>query len=120
MFKIIGYFLLLVLFNSCIYRDIKVPGPVTNITQYTLTTEDYKIIGNVEGEGEITTILGMVMTGGNGYSILHDKAKEMGADGIMNYVFELHETSILMFIYNKAKWKAHATAIKYTSKAKAK
>ncbi len=116
----IGYILVLFLFTSCIYRDIKVPGPVSNITQYVLTTEDYKIVGNVEGEGEITTILGIVMIGGNGYTVLYDKAKEMGADGIMNYVFEIHESSILMFVYNKAKWKAYATAIKYTSKAKIK
>lgn len=106
--------------TSCVYRDVKLPGPVTNITQYTLTTDDYKIVGTVEGEGEITTILGIVMTGGNGYSVLYDKAKQMGADSITNYVFEIHDYSILMFVYNKAKWKAHATAIKYTDKAKFK
>ncbi|MCE9498933.1 MAG: hypothetical protein K8R21_00190, partial [Leptospira sp.] len=78
-----------------------------------------KILGTVEASGEIKTYAFLVSLGGNGYSVLYDKAKQMGGDEIMNYVFEIEDYNLLLFIYSNIKWKAHATVVKYTNKAKA-
>lgn len=109
---------LTLLSTSCIFQDVRVPGPTNKLTTYQLTTDDFKILGTVEAEGTITTWLGLVQTGGNGESLLYEKAKKLGADDISNYSFDLESYSILTFIYNKATWKARATAIKYTTNAK--
>jgi len=107
-------------FSGCLYRDVKAPGPVTNMTWYQLTTDDYKVLGTVEASGEIKTYVWLVSLGGIGYSELYEKGKQMGGDEIMNYVFEFEEYNLLFIIYNNFKWKARATVVKYTDKAKAK
>lgn len=103
---------------GCIYTNVKAPGPVNNQTQYLLTTEDYKILGTVEAEGIYKAYGPFVGVGGQGYEELYTKAKAMGADEIINHVFEVEGYSIFLIIYNEAKWHARATAIQYTDKAK--
>ena len=102
---------------NCVYTDVKAPGPVTYITSYRLTTDDFQILGRVEASGEIVTILGLVQFGGNGYAELFQKAKALGGDDIIKYTFNLESWSLLTLVYNKAVWRASATVIKYRDKA---
>ncbi|EMM81903.1 hypothetical protein LEP1GSC037_4744 [Leptospira interrogans str. 2006001854] len=106
------------LFESCIYRDIRVPGLSTNYTQYILNSEDFQILGTVETEGVYTSWLLLWVTGETGYKELLDKSKALGGDEIINYRFEIEETSILLVIWNRIRWKATAYAIKYREKLK--
>ncbi|MCB1173316.1 MAG: hypothetical protein KDK39_07125 [Leptospiraceae bacterium] len=99
--------------SACIYTNVRAPGMQNFDTRYTITTADFTILGTVEAEGEVTTILGLVATGGNGYSALYAKAKALGGDEIINYSFDIDAYTILLFVYNKGTWKARATAIKY-------
>ncbi|MBL8021473.1 MAG: hypothetical protein JNM27_17510 [Leptospirales bacterium] len=108
----------LLLLTSCVLQDVRLPGPIASDAQYQFTTEDFKIVGTVEAEGEIKTVLGVAQWGGNGYSELYEKTKKLGGDEIMNYVFEIQSYSILTFVYNKATWKARGTAIQYSSRAR--
>lgn len=114
------FFLAVVAFisTSCIYQDIRVPGPTNKVTNYNFDTNDFKVLGTVEAQGTIITWFGLVQTGGNGETVLYEKAKKTGADDITNYTYNLEAYSILTFIYNEATWKARATAIQYTAKAK--
>ncbi|HMV77682.1 MAG TPA: hypothetical protein PKN56_22830 [Leptospiraceae bacterium] len=105
---------------SCVYSQARILGPTNQQTQYILTSEDFKILGPVEAEGEYMAILGMVGLGGNGYDILQKKAQQMGGDDIMNFQVDLEGTAVLLIVYDKAKWRARAMAVKYTDKVKAR
>ena len=105
-------------FTGCLYHNIKSPGPISQVTAYTLNSEDYKILGKVEAEGKIKTWFLLFSTGGNGYSELYAKSKAMGGDDVINYVFELESYGWFLIIYNEASWKAYGTAIQYTAKVK--
>lgn len=106
------------MFASCIYRDIRIPGLSTNYTQYILNSEDFQILGTVETEGVYTSWLLLWVTGETGYKELLDKSKTLGGDEIINYRFEIEETSILLIVWNRIRWKATAHAIKYREKIK--
>ncbi len=43
----------LIVLSGCLYRDVRVPGPLDQVTNFQLTTDDFQIPGNVEGEGTI-------------------------------------------------------------------
>ncbi|TGK35206.1 hypothetical protein EHQ12_11110 [Leptospira gomenensis] len=104
--------------QSCIYRDIRVPGLGTNFTQYVVSSDDFQILGTVETEGVYTSWFMLVVLGETGYRELLDKSKGLGGDEIMNYRFEIQETSVLFFVWNRIKWKATAQAIKFREKIK--
>ncbi|XDD51845.1 hypothetical protein AB3N59_09060 [Leptospira sp. WS92.C1] len=104
--------------SGCIYRGIRIPGLGTNHTQYVISSDDFQILGTVEAEGIYTDWFLLVLTGETGYKELVDKSKTLGGDEIMNYRFEIEETSILFFVWNRIKWKATAHAIKYREKIK--
>lgn len=106
------------LLSGCLYSNVRAPGPNNRITTYELDTDDFTIIGLVESEGEIITILGLVSYGGDGWNALMDKARAAGGEDIMNYHLELQGFAILTFVYNRATWKATATAIRYKPKAR--
>ncbi|EMJ96056.1 LIC11742 family lipoprotein [Leptospira alstonii] len=106
------------LLGGCIYRDIRVPGLSTNFTQYVLNSDDFQILGTVETEGVYTSWFLLWVTGETGYRELLDKSKALGGDEIINYRFEVEETSILLIVWNRIKWKATAHAIKYREKIK--
>ncbi|MBF3375972.1 LIC11742 family lipoprotein [Leptospira borgpetersenii] len=106
------------LLGGCIYRDIRIPGLSTNFTQYVLNSDDFQILGTVETEGIYTSWLMFWVTGETGYRELLDKSKSLGGDEIINYRFEVEETSILLVVWNRIKWKATAHAIKYREKIK--
>ena len=74
----------------------------------------------MEAEGEYMAILGIVGLGGNGYDVLQKKAQQMGGDDIMNFQVDLEGTAVLLIVYDKAKWRARAMAVKYTDKVKAR
>lgn len=122
--KLFKIFFILSLFvfslSNCIYTNVKAPGPVNNTTPFVLTTEDFKILGTVETEGIYKVYLFLVATGGTGYDELYKKAKEKGGDDIINHIFEVEGYSLVTIIYNEGKWKARATVIKYTDRAKMK
>ncbi|RHX93487.1 hypothetical protein DLM76_15610 [Leptospira yasudae] len=104
--------------SGCIYRDVRVPGMSTNFTQYVLNSEDFQILGTVETEGVYTAWFIFWLTGETGYKELLDKSKALGGDEIINYRFEVEQTSILFILWNRVKWKATAHAIKYREKIK--
>ncbi|AXR68933.1 LIC11742 family lipoprotein [Leptospira mayottensis] len=106
------------LLGGCIYRDIRVPGLSTNFTQYVLNSDDFQILGTVETEGIYTSWFMFWVTGETGYRELLDKSKALGGDEIINYRFEVEETSILLVVWNRIKWKATAHAIRYREKIK--
>jgi len=108
----------LLFFSACIVSDVRIPGPIVSDARFGFSSDDFKVVGTVEAEGEIKSILGLVQWGGNGYSELYDKAKKMGGDELMNYVFEIQGYSILSFVYNKATWKARATVVQFTDRVK--
>ena len=116
--KISVLFLPALLLSSCVYSQAKIIGPTNQQTQYILTSEDFKILGPVEAEGEYMAILGIVGLGGNGYDILQKKAQQMGGDDIMNFQVDLEGTAVLLIVYDKARWRARAMAVKYTDKVK--
>ena len=111
------YLFIFLLLTNCIYRDVKTPLIVNKGTLYQLTTEDYQILGKVEAEGVIKNYLFLVSTGGDGFSILEEKSKQMGGDDIMNYTFDIEQYGIFLF-YNTYTWKARGVVIKYRDKAK--
>ncbi|AYR08591.1 hypothetical protein D1609_08965 [Leptospira borgpetersenii serovar Hardjo-bovis] len=106
------------LLGGCVYRDVRIPGLSTNFTQYVLNSDDFQILGTVETEGIYTSWLMFWVTGETGYRELLDKSKSLGGDEIINYRFEVEETSILLVVWNRIKWKATAHAIKYREKIK--
>lgn len=103
--------------SSCIYTNVRTPGPTNQVTNFNLTTADFQIIGPVEADGEITTILGLVMYGGDGYGPLLEKARAKGGDEVIHYHFDIEDYAILTFVYNRARWKARGTAVKYREEA---
>ncbi len=111
-----GLFLLILLpffFSSCLYRNIKSPGPSNQVTQFSLDTDDFEILGTVESTGTYKTWVWLVMTGGNSYVDLQDRARAMGGDEIIHYRFNVTDYNLLFFIYNKFTYHASATVIKY-------
>ena len=105
--------------SGCIYANVKGPGPINYTTQYTLTAQDFKIIGEVEATGKIKTYLALVATGGNGHDVILKKARAMGADSIIDYTFNIETYAILTFVYNVATWRATAKAIRYNDNLRA-
>lgn len=122
--KSLKIFLVLVLFayslTGCIYHDIKTPIVTNKGTWYQMNTDDFKIVGVAEAEGSISQILfGAAAWGGNGLREIEKKTIELGGDDFMNFIIDYESTNYL-FIYTSIRWKAHATVIKYTDKAKVK
>ncbi len=111
------YLLLFILFiftlTGCMQYTI--PKSTNRVSDYQLTTDDFKIIGVVEAEGEIHNILFFIW-GGDGFSIILKKAKEIGGDDIINYHFDMEITGMPGVICSQ-KWVASATVIRYTDKA---
>ncbi len=103
---------------SCVYTEVRIPGYAANVTAYTLTSDDYQILGTVDTQGEFVAWFYVYLKGETGYSELLTKSKALGGDDIMNYRFETESKSILLFIYNRVKWNASALAIKYRDKIK--
>lgn len=83
-----------------------------------MNSDDYKIIGKVESLGKIRTWFLLFSTGGSGYSELLEKAKAMGGDDVINYVFEISSYGWFLIVYNETNWKAYGTVIKYADKIK--
>ncbi len=105
--------------TGCIYSNVRGPGPINYITQYTLTANDFKIIGEVEATGVIKTYLALVAVGGNGHEEILKKARAMGGDSIIDYTFNIESYAILTFVYNVATWKASAKVIRYNDSLRA-
>lgn len=98
---------------GCAYVDTKTPGDVHALTDYQLTSKDFRVLDRVSATGETTTWFGMVMTGGKGYQDLLEQAQKLGGDDIMNYSFDMEQRSVFLFIYSKYQWKATGLAVKY-------
>ena len=97
-------------FSGCVYVNTEIPGKVQSVTQFELKSGDYQVIQRVNASGETTLWFGMVLLGGKGYQALLEEAKAVGGDTIMDYSFDLEQTSVLMFIYSRTKWKATGLA----------
>lgn len=96
------------------YQNVRAPGPTTGVTVFELDSNDYRVLGPVETEGTIVSILGLINYGGQGFSELKKKAVETGGDDVINVQTDLEVFSVL-FVYNEFRWKATGTAIRYRS-----
>ncbi|MCB1171728.1 MAG: hypothetical protein KDK25_15375 [Leptospiraceae bacterium] len=103
------------LLSAGCYNNVRSPGPTNGFTTFQLDSDDYQIVGTVEAEGTIYSILGLFNYGGQGFSALRKKALEMGADDVINVQSDLEVFGILFFVYNEFRWKATGTAIRYRS-----
>lgn len=115
-----GYICLLTVFAASLllvgcYNNVRSPGPTNGITTFQLDSDDYQILGTVEAEGTIYSILGLFNYGGQGFSALREKAKEMGGDDVINVQTDLEVFGVLFFVYNEFRWKATGTVIRYRS-----
>ena len=105
----------LILFSSgCAYVNTVMPGKVQSVTQFELKSGDYQVIQRVNASGETTLWFGMVLLGGKGYQALLEEAEAVGGDTIMDYSFDMEQTSVLLFIYSRVKWKATGMAVKFS------
>ena len=99
-------------FSGCVYVNTEMPGKVQSVTQFELKSGDYQVIQRVNASGETTLWFGMVLLGGKGYQALLKEAEAVGGDTIMDYSFDMEQTSVLLFIYSTVKWKATGMAVK--------
>ena len=76
-----------------------------------LVPKDYTIVGKVTYEGTIRQVLG-IRWGGASYKALYSKAREMGADEVINISVDVTDI-VFLGIYNQAKIVMTGTAIKY-------
>ena len=109
--------LFFVFLGNCFFRDIRTPLVTNKGTMFQLNSDDFQILGTVEAEGELKSVLFLVAWGGEGFQILEEKAKKMGGDDLMNFSMDFHAWGVFLF-YNTAKWKARGTVIKYRDKVK--
>jgi hypothetical protein len=110
--------LLLITFsNGCLIHDIKAPLANNKVTVFQLNSDDYQILGVTEAEGVTKNVLFLVGWGGDGFSAIEAKVKQMGGDDFINYHIDVHSYNVL-FLYNTITWKARATVIKYKDKVK--
>lgn len=113
------YFLLILCFgllttlSGCIYLDVERPGSVKTDTVFQLNSNDFEVLDRVTVTGSTTLWFGAVLTGGKGYQALLAEAKKIGGDEIMNYSFDVQNTSVLFFIYSNVQWKATGFAVKF-------
>ncbi len=103
--------------TNCLVHDIKAPIASNKVTVFQLNSDDYQILGTTEAEGVTKNVLFLVGWGGDGFSAIEAKVKQMGGDDFMNYNVDVHSYSVL-FLYNTITWKARATVIKYKDKVK--
>ena len=99
-------------FSGCVYVNTEMPGKVQSVTQFELKSGDYQVIQRVNASGETILWFGMVLLGGKGYQALLEEAEAVGGDTIMDYSFDMEQTSVLLFIYSRVKWKATGMAVK--------
>ena len=97
------------------YNNVRSPGPTNGFTTFQLDSDDYQILGTVEAEGTIYSILGLFNYGGQGFSALRQKALEKGGDDVINVQTDLEVFGVLFFVYNEFRWKATGTVIRYRS-----
>lgn len=99
-------------FPAFIYTDgLNYPAENSSSTQYTLTTDDFTIIGPVTAEGESKNIFGIVADGDNGYELLMKEVQAKGGDDVINLRADVSSSNILGFTTVKTKYMG--TAISY-------
>ena len=76
------------------------------------------MIKRVNATGETTLWFGAFLTGGVGFQALLEEAQKAGGDTVMDYSFDMENTSILFFIYAKVRWKATGIAVKLSDSLK--
>lgn len=109
-------FIVLVSLQFCFF-DIRSPLVTNKLTTFQLNSEDYQILGTVEADGAIHSAFFLVYWGGDGFSAIDAKVKQMGGEDFINFYMDIHAYNLL-FVYNRFSWKARATAIKYRDKIK--
>jgi hypothetical protein len=73
---------------------------------------DFDIVGEVNGDAESSSILGIICTGNSGYAKLYEAAKAKGADDVINVKIDTHYSNILG-VYSKVITKLSGVAIKW-------
>lgn len=73
----------------------------------------YKIIGPISVTVESSNVLGLVAQGNGGYKKLLDKAKNMGADNIINVVVDTKYSYFIFGLFQKVTTNLYGMAVKY-------
>lgn len=79
-----------------------------------LVPREYEVLGNVEMEGTVTSIMGLVTFGGKGYEELLDYAKKQypQADAVID-IYKDYKSSMILGVYNTWTTDYYGTVIKY-------
>ena len=85
--------------SGCVYVNTEMPGKVQSVTQFELKSGDYQVIQRVNASGEKTLWFGMVLLGGKGYQALLKEAEAVGGDTLMDYSFDMEQTSVLLYLF---------------------
>lgn len=101
---------------GCLFSDVTVPTWDYNSYQLNYAPKDYEIVGKVIGSGHVTSILGIISTGDNGYGALLKRAKRLGADDVINVRVDCRTSSILGMMYTSTDLTLYGTAIRWKKK----
>ena len=78
-----------------------------------LDTDDFEILKTVTAETSSTNFLGIVGSGDSGYLKLFEKARDAGADDVVNIKVDTRRQSILAGFYTKSTTTLMGTAIRW-------
>lgn len=84
----------------------------TTSTVYKLERKDFDVVGPVSVWAESTSILGWIESGNAGYGALLGKAKERGADDVMDVRID-NEVFNVLGLFAKVKTHMHGVAVKW-------
>ncbi|MBW2664607.1 MAG: hypothetical protein JRD93_22205 [Deltaproteobacteria bacterium] len=96
--------------------DITYPCFINSHTEIKLDTDDFDIIETVTAETSSINVLGLFSSGDNGYGKLFEKAREAGADDVINIKADTRTESVLRVFWKRATTKLTGTAIRWKKK----
>lgn len=99
-------------FPGSIYSSTTMPAGMSLNEEYTAHPERFEVLGLTEGTSTNQGILGIVSFGNGGYiAAMEDAMTKVGADGLINCVADIQQTSVL-FLFSSSKTIVRGLAIK--------
>ena len=99
---------------AMIMTDVNYPAKGAGNANFNIDcTTKYKIVGVVNTESQSSNILGIIAQGDNGYRLLQDKAKAMGADDVINVTTDIKYNYYFFGVFQKVTGYTSGLAIKY-------
>ncbi len=102
--------------HGTLVGDVTYPAMAPRLdtsTQVMLTSADFKILQPVTVETTSTSVLGLFASGDNGYGKLMEKARQIGADDVINIKVDTRSKSFLTIFFKSATTMVTGVAIKY-------